>query len=839
MRIGPHSVLRNRLFAGKHRKTFVVVIAVCALATGVAWAATHGLYAGPQADGTSITPQGWRVTPAGDQTALGSGPLAVAVSPNGKFALVANAGYGNHSLMVINSATGAVRQTIGTNSNALRAEGSNGLERLPVHFYYPPGAGVSGYYTGIVFSPDGTRAYASDGPGSGIHTFTISSRGVLKEGSEIQLHGGVWPAGIAISGDGSRLLVAGNLADELLIVNPFARKRASVVPVSVGHLPYAVVLNHSGSLAYVSSWGGSTVSVVDTAAAEVVATVPVELHPSAMALNPKNAELYVANTDSDTISVIDSDKATVLRTIDVRFAGGSHVGASPNALAVSPDGKRLYVANAGVNYLAVVDLGPAGSTRAVDKVAGEIPTGWYPADVALDPAGRRLFVVNMKGVAVGPVGPGQYVGLMLSGTLSRIPVPTKNELEDYSDQVAANSRVQETPAPNDGGVIPTQVGDSSPIKHVIYVLKENRTYDQVLGDLDRGNGDPSLVMYPEKVTPNQHELARRFVTLDNFYCDAEVSADGWSWSNSAYANTYIQKNWPLDYNIWTRPYDFGWAGDEETAGFPGEPDESFLWDRLFDKGISYINYGFFMNGLPIEVPNAMPNLIGHTDLGYSGWDLKYSDQDRIDRWLTQFGAYKKANEMPTVQFVYLPRDHTMVTATGQPQPAAMVADNDLALGRLVEAVSHSDFWHDTAIFVVEDDAQDGPDHVDSHRTIAQVISPYSQHGTVDSTFYSTVSMLRTMELIVGVEPLTLFDATATPMSACFSATPNPAAYDAIIPGTSLTATNSASAPMAAMSSQLDFSQPDALPEQLVNEALWKDIKGADSEMPEPIGSIEP
>jgi hypothetical protein len=234
----------------------------------------------------------------------------------------------------------------------------------------------------------------------------------------------------------------------------------------------------------------------------------------------------------------------------------------------------------------------------------------------------------------------------------------------------------------------------------------------------------------------------------------------------------------------------------------------------------------------------MPNLIDHTDLGYSGWDLKYSDQDRIDYWLTKFAGYETAGEMPTVQFVYLPRDHTMVTATGQPQPTAMVADNDLALGRLVEAVSHSEFWTDTAIFVVEDDAQDGPDHIDSHRTVAQVISPYSQHGAIDSTFYSTVSMLRTMELILGVEPMTIFDATATPMSACFSASPNDAAYDAIVPGTSLTAVNAASAPMAAFSSRLDFSRPDALPEELVNEALWKDIKGADSEMPEPVASLD-
>jgi YVTN family beta-propeller protein len=838
MSTAPDTISKSSLFAGKRRKLVALAIVVCAFTTGIAWAATHDLFPGPQPDGSAITPQGWRVTPAGEQTALGSGPLAVAVSPKGKFAIVANAGYGNHSLMVVDTATGAVRQTIETHSNALRAEGSSGRDDLAVRYYYPPGAGVQGYYFGLAFSPDGSRAYASDGPGSGIHTFTIS-HGVLSEGQEIQLHGRVWPAGIAVSPDGGRLLVAGNLSDELIIVNPFARKRTASVHVPVGHLPYAVVLDHSGSLAYVSNWGASTVSVVDTSTAEVIETIDVGLHPSAMALNPENDELYVADTDSDTISVVDSASATLLRTIDMHFAGGPHIGASPNGLAVSPDGSTLYVANAGVNDVAVVKLAPAGSTNADDALAGLIPTAWYPADLAVDRLGHQLLVVNMKGMGVGPIGPGEYVGLRLQGTLSSIPVPGSAELDAFTAQVLANNQVQEDGAPNDGSVIPQKVGDPSPIKYVIYVLKENRTFDQVLGDLGRGNCDPGLVMFPETVTPNQHELARRFVTLDNFYCDAEVSADGWAWSNMAYANTYIQKNWPPDYNIWTRPYDFGWAGDEETAGYTGEPDESFLWDRLAQAGISYRNYGFYMNGLPIEVPESMPNLIGHTDPDYPGWDLKYSEQDRIDTWLADFRECEAAGAMPTVQFVYLPRDHTMVTATGRPAPTAMMADNDLALGRLVEAVSHSTFWGETAIFVVEDDAQDGPDHVDCHRTIAQVISPYTQTGMIDSTFYSTVSMLRTMELIVGVEPLTIFDATATPMSYCFVATPDYDPYTALVPGVDMTATNRASAPGAEMCTTLDFSQPDALPARLVNEVLWKAIRGVESEMPEPIGSFEP
>jgi YVTN family beta-propeller protein len=812
----------------RRRTTFVIAVAVLALSAGVAWAAGAVLAPGPQPDGTSITPQGWRVTPAGTQTNLGSGPLGIAMSPNGKRALVTNAGYGNHSLMVVDTATGAVVQTIDAKSNALRAEKNRVLDRVYSHFYYYGGS--FGYYNGVAFAPTGSAAYASDGPGCGIHTFTVSS-GVLKERQEIGLKSGTWPAGIAVSAGGGRLYVAANLTDQLLFVDPAARK--TLASVAVGHLPYDVVLNHSGSLAFVSSWGGQTVTVVDTRTAAVVTTLTVGTHPSAMALNPVNSELYVADTDSDTITVIDADSARVLRTIDDRPYAGAPIGASPDGLAVSPDGGTLYVANAGDNDVAVVKLASPGSTSATDKVAGMIPTAWYPSDIAIDPAGRTLFAVNMKGLGVGPVKPGQYVGLLLHGTLSRIPVPGAAQLKSYTATVASNDLFAGNPSTGDGSVIPKAVGGSSPIKHVIYVMKENRTYDQVLGDLGRGNGDPSLAMFPESVTPNQHALARQFVTLDNFYCDGEVSADGWMWSTASYANAYNQKNWPLDYSIWGRPYDFGGFANvpsdpdnTESAGFSG-PDvsKSFIWDGLAANGVSYRNYGFFIGALPALVPSTMPGLAGHTDMNYSGWDLRYTDQARVDEWLSEFRGFESSGQMPTVQFVYLPRDHTMNTASGQPAPTAMVADNDLALGRLVDAVSHSQYWASTAIFVVEDDAQDGADHVDTHRTVAQVISPYSQIGTVDSHLYSTVSMLRTIELIVGVPPLTQFDAAATPMTTVFSPTPNMRPYNTLVPGASLTATNSPSAPMAAVAASWDYSAPDRVPERLANIALWRSTMG--------------
>jgi hypothetical protein len=453
--------------------------------------------------------------------------------------------------------------------------------------------------------------------------------------------------------------------------------------------------------------------------------------------------------------------------------------------------------------------------------------------VALDPAGKTLFVANMKGMGVGPGPPGVYWPTLMQGTLSTVPVPGPERLARYTARVAANDRFGAHSTRWPEGVIPSGAGGSTPIKHVIYVMKENRTYDQVLGDLGRGNGDPQLAIFGRTVTPNTHALAERFVTFDNFFADAEVSADGWSWSNGAYANSYNQKNWPLDYGGYARPYDFGGFGDNGVAGQPGErPGQSYLWDDLAAAGVTYENFGFFVDN-PVDLQSSIPGLIGHTDLQYPGWDLYTKDQTRIDEWLHVFHGYEAAGSMPSMQFVYLPSDHTFDTTPKARKPTAYVADNDLALGRLVEAVSHSRFWASTAIFVVEDDAQDGPDHVEGHRTVALAISPYTQYGKVDSTLYSTSSMLRTMELILGVGPMSQFDAAATPMSVAFSSTPNLRPYTTLLPQVSLTATNGPNAPLASASLRWDFSRPDAQPMRAANEAVWESVRGRNSSMPPP------
>jgi YVTN family beta-propeller protein len=820
-------VVRSRRRVGP-RAFGAAILTLAAVSSAALGASGAVVVAGPSGDGTAVTPQGWRVTPAGTQTTLGPWPMDIAMSPDGRIALVSNAGYNHHSLMAVDPSTGKVVQTID-------AQGGNGGG----WWDYSSGHSTA-YYVGVAFSPDGTRAWASDGAGSSLHTYTIDGTSVT-EGQRVMIADNagnqtVYPAGIAVSADGSTLFVAGNLADTLFEVD--ADAGMVVGSVGTGHLPYGVALNRAGTRAFVTNWGDDTVSVIDTATLDVVKTVVTGTHPSAIAASPVRNEIYVANSDSDSVTVLSATGAKV-RSIDLRPYAGAPIGASPDALTVSPDGARLYVANGSDDDIAVIQLAAAGSTSG-DRVLGLIPTGWYPSGVAVTPNGGTLLVTNMKGLGAGPnLDPKTYWPAKMLGTLSRIPVPSATRLQAYTAQVAADNRFGAPPTVPRDSVIPAGPGDATPIKHVIYVMKENRTYDQILGDLGKGNGDPSLAIFGQDVTPNEHELARRFVTFDNFYADAEVSADGWSWANGAYANTYIQRNWPLDYNGgFQRPYDFGGFGEPTTAGLPGRnPGRGFLWDDLARHSVAYRNFGFFVDN-PVDLQPSIPGLLGHTDLQYPGWDLFTTDQTRIDRWLQVFQGYVQRGSMPTMQFVYLPSDHTYGTTPRARKPSAYVADNDLALGRLVDAVSHSPFWSSTAIFAVEDDAQDGPDHVDGHRSIAFAISPYTQRGTVDSTFYSTVSVLRTMELILGVPPMSQFDAVANPMTAAFGSTPNLRPYDAIQPGVSLTAKNTASSPMTAESLSIDFSKPDRIPMDLMNRILWASVRGMTDPMPATVHSLE-
>jgi YVTN family beta-propeller protein len=827
----PHRLLRRR------RRAAAALASVAVLGAGIAVAAVGpSLHAGPQGDGTAITPVGWHVTPVGQQLTLSERPYGIALSPDGKTLLVSNDGTARQSLMAVDLATNKVVQNIN----------------------YPAPEAL---FLGATYAPDGSKAYASAGANDKIRTYAVSG-GKLTEEASIPLNktgpGGTkvdpCPAGLAISSDGGTLYSADNLVNAVSIFDlktnhetrvPLSDRTCTIGDwgdISNGQdclFPYGVALSRDGRTAYVSDWGQNTVSLVDTATRKATGKITVGNHPSAMALSPDGDELYVANTDSDTISVIDTATNAVARTISVRLRPGAPDGANPNSLAVSSDGGTLYVANAGDNDVAVIRLGHG---QGGDEVAGLIPTGWYPTGVALDPSGQRIYAVSAKGLGAGPnphgpipsstepTDPDQYTGSMIKGTLATIKLPTANELAAYTHQVRRNDAEIGQPTERQGA-LPIRTGTSSSIKHIIYIVNENRTYDQVLGDLGRGDGDPSLTLFGWKIAPNHHRLAEQFTTLDNLYAAGEVSDDGWEWSTGGEANTLDQKTMPTLYG--GRGYFY--VGEGGTlAGAPGfDPKNSYIWNALDAAGISYRNYGFWATDVPpVKVYNE-PQLAAHTDPNYAGFNMQISDQDRFAAWLDEFSGYEKSGDLPTVEFLKFPRDHTCGTSPSCPTPQAMVADSDLALGKLVDEVSHSKFWKSTAIFVIEDDAQNGPDHIDAHRTIGHVISPYTQLGKVDSTFYSSTSELRTMELILGLRPLTQFDQTAIPMGASFSSTPNLKPYDAEQPQISLDERNKATAPMAAASRKMNFRAADLANEDVLNEAIWQSVHGAHSRMPTP------
>ena len=507
----------------------------------------------------------------------------------------------------------------------------------------------------------------------------------------------------------------------------------------------------------------------------------------------------------------------------------------------------LFVANANTNDVAVVNVRELGAS----KPLGFIPAGWYPTSVRVAKSGKALYIANGKGSASkanregpNPLAEGvrnntrEYIAGLFPGSLSTLPIPGPKEILAYSKTVyecsPLRARLTEPPpARPEGHPIPARVGDPSPIQYCVYIVKENRTYDQVFGDVPEGNGEPSLCLFPEAVTPNHHALAREFVLLDNFYVDAEVSADGHEWSMGAYASDFVEKTWPLSYRGDRRvPY------PAEGALALARPANGYFWDRVAEKGLTYRSYGeFIKNGLTPGAPatTGVKALQGHFDPLFRGYDLTYPDVKRADRFLEELAGFEKSGDLPRFIVLRLPNDHTSGTRPGAPTVTAMVADNDLALGRVVEGLSKSRFWPRMAIFVVEDDAQNGSDHVDAHRTVALAISPYIKKRSVDSTMYSTSSILRTMGLILGTEPLSQFDAAARPMAPAFTPTLDPTPYAARPARVALDEKNAPNAVGAEVSMTLDLDEAEDRADDLVfNEIIWKAIKGKDSPMPPPV-----
>ena len=803
------------------------------LAGALAWGARSLFFGGvgPQPDGTGVTPNGWTLTPAGLSVEVGDRPMGVAVSPDGRYLAVSNNGQGVQSLVLFDTAT------------------NKGIQSIP----YPSPEAL---YHGVVWSPDGKTLYASAGGNNKIRVYEFNGQR-LSEANPIVLGSAstpLYPAGLAISPDGKTLYAALNLGNSLIAIDLSNRAAVSFKslsfgdparPKDIGTLPYQMVISKDGGALYTTHWGARAVSVVDTKDLKVLKLIEVGDHPSGLALSPDGSRLYVANANSDSVSVIDTRSNSVGGTVDLSPYEKAPMGSMPNAVAVTPDGKTLLVANGGNNDIAVVDATSL-------KVQGLIPTAWFPSTVTA--IGRFVYVTNMKGLGAGPnpAGPNptrrsateQYIANMARGTVQVVPFPSADELKTYTAQVVKNNGFDETrrtlsrtAADTTPHAIPRRPGDPSPIKHVIYVVKENRTYDQVFGDLREGNGDPSLVLFGQDVTPNHRALALEFGLFDNFYADAEVSADGHNWSMGAIATDYVQKNWPANYSGRNRAYDFE-GGSKAPA-----PTGGYLWDYARRAGLTYRSYGEF-NDFASRPPSVKatpfaPALEGHLSPNYPGYNLSIPDQVRFEAWKKEFDEFVTNGTLPALSVVRLPNDHTAGTRPGAPTPQAMVADNDLALGRLVEAVSNSPYWKNTAIFVLEDDAQNGPDHVDAHRMPALVISAYSKRGGRDHTQYSTVSMLRTMELILGLPPMTQFDAAATPMIAAFQDTPDLRPYKAIPPKQPLDQMNTASAYGSALSGRMDFSRADRVDEAALNRVLWHSIKGEQVPMPAPKTSFHP
>ena len=783
---------------------------------------------GPQGDGSTLLPNGWRIAPTGRHLPIGDLPLAMVPSPDGRFVVITQNGYSAPALTVLDTRHGYVTQ------------------REPLEHAW----------LGLAWHPDGARLYASGGSKNLITELTwnngrLSRLGEIVLGeperriswNEVQNAGFV--AGLAVSADGSRLYAANVLGEKVTVVDLVRRTVEKTLPLPAEG--YATLLSADGRTLYASVWGGARVVAFDTTTLEPVREIPVSEHPNAMLLSTDGARLFVACANTNAVWVIDTATGEAREQISLALYPDAPVGTTPNALALSPDGGTLLVANADNNTVAMVDI--AEPRRS--EVEGFLPVGWYPTGVAFDREGRRIFVLNGKGLTplASPRGPGpgaryedtQYIGALLKGAVSIIDVPGEEVLRALTRRVydltpyTDARRLAPPEAPVDSPV-PGRVGTASPIKYVFYVIRENRTYDQVFGDLPQGNGDPSLTLFGEDVTPNAHALARAFVLFDNFYVDAEVSYDGHAFSTGAYATDVVEKLWPTNYGGRGGLYlsQGGWRTRTQ-YGNSSAPPRGYLWDFATRAGVSVRSYGEFAywDARYQPVKASVPGLEGLVHPSYAPYDLEIPDNERIDSWLQEFREFERAGGLPRLSIIRLGNDHTAGTRPGAPTPRAMVAENDVALGRLVEAISRSRFWPESAIFVLEDDAQNGPDHVDSHRSVALVISPFVKRRAVDSTLYTTSSMLRTMELILGLEPMSQYDAAATPMYNAFSPTPDLAPYQHLPARVPLDERNDWNAPGARASLEMNLEEADMAPELELNEILWQSIHGAGARMPPP------
>jgi DNA-binding beta-propeller fold protein YncE len=741
---------------------------------------------------TAITlPNGWRIAAPPEQaTTVGTFPSGLVLSRDGRRLFVLETGYGAPVLRVLDARTLAEQRAIRLGSA-----------------YGAPLRDAAGDGMWVANSASFGEQVAHVDPDGGRIDRTVS------------LPVPFFASALARSPDGALLAVAGDQADRVALVRLSDGTLARTI--DVGRHPAAVAFSADGSRLYVAARAERYVDAVGVRDGSRRRRIAVGLHPVAFARD--GDRLFVADADDDDVATIDLRTERVVARTLLPFAAHGVVGASPNALLL--DGGRLYVTCGAANAVAVFRVGAAGL-----QPLGAIPTGWYPTSLAVDRGGRALLIADAKGEGgrpnpsfrTGPNSPA-YVGLNAVGAVRRIAIPTDDQLRADMLEVASLGApyARATPPPD------PVVRAGGPLKHVIYIIKENRTYDQVLGDAAGGDGDPSLVMFGRTVTPNQHALTERFGLFDRFFCDAHVSADGHNWSTAAFANDYVEKMWRPQYAGRRAFYDF------EDGGEAAIPRTGYIWDDAVRRGVSLRDYGEWVtaaaddegdNDQRAPTSTLQPALATRLDRRFAAYDLHIPDVVRFTEWKREFDAFERTRTLPQLEIVRFGRDHTAGTRTGENTPEAMVADNDRAVGLLVDAVSHSPDWGSTAIFVLEDDAQNGPDHVDEQRSTLYLASPYARGG-LQHEHYTTSSVLRTIELILGLPPMTPYDAGARPLFAAFTAAPDPRPFDARDAQIDVDARNGRSAYRAADSARLDFAHADAVPDAVLNDILWHATRG--------------
>ncbi len=755
---------------------------------------------------------GWKLSPAGEGVRVGEMLIGCALSPNGELLAVTSAGYNPHHLYLISTKTGKVSQD------------------------FPQ----QHAWNGLAWSQDSSKIYACGGGIPKIFVYSKAASGEFHPDSPIDIpdlaampdksHGQSFLSGLALSRNGGTLFSANFATDTIYAISTRSGSIIRKTKLAKNAHPYCIRLSSDESRLYVTQSALKSIVSLDTDDLSTVKTISTEKHPNDILIN-KDGRIFVSCGSSSSVLVIDPASGEARERISLSLTPKSPATATPNAMAVSPDGKSLYVANSDNNDVGVVDI----STQGRSIVRGFIPTGWYPTSVAVSRDGTHLFLNTGKGMGFGPNGgtpkPGMpsssrgyiYGPTLLFGIVTRIPIPTEAKLAAYTRQVMANTPyrdaliVRPLKAPKRGSnPIPSRLGDPSPIKHVLYIIKENRTYDQVMGDIKEGNGDPNLTIFGEKITPNIHALAKQYVLLDNIYCNGDVSGSGHPWSTAAYNTDIGERSWMLDYS------------DKDPwvlSDLDLYPPVGRIWDVVERMGKTYASY--YYTWTTTNTHKHMP----------PAWEKVLNqkrDFENAEMFAADLKGYEKNHNLPDFMIMSLREDHTRGTSPDTFTPQACLASNDLGVGKIVEACSHSPYWKQMAIFIIQDDAQDGADHVDAHRTEALVISPYTRIRKVDSTFYTTSSMLRSMELILGLPPMSQYDAAATPMYKSFKLKPDLTPYKALPARIDVMAHNKPNALGAKESRKMDFSDVDHLTMAQVdqlNRILWHTMKGANTPYP--------